>query len=157
MLLFLAAWLVAWAFGEVSVAREIVSGRAKEGALFLTAWLALWTIGGAFALYAWLWTLAGREIILLQPDVLSIRRDLLGVGPTREYDLTQVRRLRVAPLAADGFAWGNTTRWWGVGGGAIAFDYGSKTFRFGAGIDEAEGRQIIDELKSRHPFEGETA
>ena len=32
--------------------------------------------------------------------------------------------------------------------GTIAFDYGAKTFRFGDGLDEAEGRQIIKKIQA---------
>ena len=40
----------------------------------------------------------------------------------------------------------------GIGGGLIAFDYGAKTFRFGAGVEEAEAQGIVTRLKSRHAF-----
>jgi hypothetical protein len=36
--------------------------------------------------------------------------------------------------------------------GTISFDYGAKTFRFGAGLDEAEAHQNITQLKSRYSF-----
>jgi hypothetical protein len=35
--------------------------------------------------------------------------------------------------------------------GMLAFDYGCKTFRFGAGVEEAEARVILQRLKSRWP------
>jgi hypothetical protein len=41
---------------------------------------------------------------------------------------------------------------WGIGGGLIAFDYGAKTFRFGASVDESEARDIVSELKAIHAF-----
>ncbi len=38
---------------------------------------------------------------------------------------------------------------WGVGGGTIAFDYGAKTYRFGAQLEEAEAKQIIQAVRER--------
>jgi hypothetical protein len=35
--------------------------------------------------------------------------------------------------------------------GAVAFDYGAATFRFGAGIDEAEAKQIVAEIQQKFP------
>jgi hypothetical protein len=157
LLVFLAAWLVGWAFGEVFAAREVLTGRAKEGTLFLVAWLVMWTIGGGFAIYTWVWALVGKEIIRLTPGMLAVRRDVLGFGRTKEYDLSYVKRLRVAQQVSDPLGWGSSMRFWGIGGGTIAFDYGSKTFHFAASIDEAEGHQIVGELKSRHSFGGEAA
>jgi hypothetical protein len=43
-------------------------------------------------------------------------------------------------------------QFWGIGGGPIAFDYGSQTVRIGSGLDEAEAREIVKELRSRHAF-----
>jgi hypothetical protein len=152
LLLFLAAWLVGWAFAEVTVIRELMTERAKEGTLFIAAWLLMWTVGGGFAIYTMSWSLVGKEILRVEPGALSVRRDVLGFGRTKEYDLDQVKNLRVASQAADPFGWGAGMRLWGMDGGTIAFDYGAKTFHFAAGVDEAEGRQILDELSSRHPF-----
>jgi len=154
LLVFLSAWLVGWAFGEVMVTRQLFSGRAREGGLFLAAWLTMWTVGGAAAIYAWLWMAVGKEIVSLRPGVLSIRRDVFGLGRSHEYDLAHVRGLRLSPQVSDPFGRTSGTRFWGIGGGLIAFDYGAKTFRFGAGVDEAEASQIIGELKARHSFEG---
>jgi hypothetical protein len=61
-------------------------------------------------------------------------------------DTTEVRRLRVAPLAQP------------IRGiplpsfhGLIAFDYGSRTVRFGAGIDEAEAFDLVKRVTGRFP------
>jgi hypothetical protein len=77
---------------------------------------------------------------------------VFGVGRDREYDLAHVRRLRVVPHVSDPYGWRSTMRWWGVGGGSLAFDYGAKTVQFGA-VDEAEGHDIVEELRSRHVFD----
>ncbi len=38
---------------------------------------------------------------------------------------------------------------WGLTGGKLKFDYGLKTIKFGNGIDEAEAKHLIDEIKRR--------
>jgi hypothetical protein len=40
---------------------------------------------------------------------------------------------------------------WGMSGGLIAFDYGAQTFRFGAGVDEAEAKHILEKITARFP------
>jgi hypothetical protein len=39
--------------------------------------------------------------------------------------------------------------WWLGGNGTVAFDYGARTYRFGRGIDEAEAKQVVAELRPR--------
>ena len=153
MLLFLGVWLVGWTFGETFAAYQLSTGGVGGGGAFLIVWLTLWTVGGCFAFYVWLWTLVGKEVVRLEPGALTLRRDVLGLGRTREYDLAHVSRLREAAPVADAHGWGRS-RWPpGIAGGVVAFDYGSETVRFGASIDEAEGHQIVEELQARHTFE----
>jgi hypothetical protein len=87
MSLFLTAWLVGWGFGEVFAARELLSGKPGPPDLFVAAWLAAWTVGAGAAICVWLWMAKAREVIVLQRDALTVRREVLGVGPAREYDL----------------------------------------------------------------------
>lgn len=156
-LLFLTAWLVGWAFGEVTAGWQVLSGRAGGASLFLLAWLAMWTLGGGWAIYTWLWMAAGKEIVSLRPSMLCLKRDTFGVGRTHEYDLAHVKDLRVAAQPSDAFGWNSGTRVWGLGGGLIAFDYGARTFRFGGAVDEAEAAQIVADLKARHAFGAKAA
>lgn len=150
-MLFLLAWLGAWAFGEVGALNQLAYG-AHGVKPFMLFWLAGWTIGGGFAAFAWLWMLAGRERILLRPRTLAIRHEVFGVGRTREYDLAHVRNLRVSPAAYDPYGWGAGARSWGLGGGPVAFDYGAKTVRLVASVEEPEAAQIVRELNARHAF-----
>ena len=151
-MLFLSAWLVGWGFGEVMVSRELLFGDADAPDLFLSVWLIMWTLGGGVAIYAWLRMLAGTELVLLGRGVLTIKEELFGVGRSNEYDLAHVKHLRIEPLSLFPADMGAALRFWGIGGGPIAFDYGSKTLRFGAGLDDAEARDVVRELRERHSF-----
>jgi hypothetical protein len=70
-------------------------GQPKGGALFLTGWLGAWTVGGGLAIYFWLWMIAGHEVVTLTPTLLGLRRDVLGFGRSRDYDLLSVKNLSV--------------------------------------------------------------
>ena len=93
-----------------------------------------------------------RTFVILRPRSLVIGREVFGLGRTREYDLTEVKNFRVAAAAKGLFAWTASARFWGLGGGPIAFDYGSKTVRVAAAVNEPEAIQIVNELKARRSF-----
>jgi hypothetical protein len=155
--LFIGFWLCGWAFAEFSVIQMLTTGnKLGRGNLFLVGWLGVWTVGGYLAISLCLWSIAGHEIVSLTPVTLAIRRDILGFGRSREYDLPSVKNLRIdrTPLNSRGAFWSSDSP--PMLSGAIAFDYGSKTFRFGGGLDEAEASQIIERLKSRYPFDPKT-
>jgi hypothetical protein len=88
-------------FGEIIVTREIIFGHSHnvahlsareefDGKLFLVVWLALWSVGGTFAIISLLWNFAGVEKVLLGPSILTTKREVLGIGPVREYELRSV-------------------------------------------------------------------
>ncbi len=152
---FLGFWTIGWACGEVFAIRQLFFMPKGQNfpEIFLLAWLGAWTVGGAFAIYTWLWTVSGKERIRLRPAALSMKRDVLGFGRTREFDLNHVANIRVSTQNYNPFDFSSGMRFWGLGGGLIAFDYGAKTFRFGASIDEAEAKEIVNELAKRHRFD----
>lgn len=139
-------WLTIWSIAIAGATREVLTGHGRGlGIGFLAVWLAGACLGGGFVLYTWLWNAVGREIVGLRPGLLTVRRDVAGTGRTREYDLLEVRAMRVCPSSPDE-AWGASMRCWLGGAGTIAFDYGAKTVRFGDGIDEAEAALVVAEL-----------
>jgi hypothetical protein len=149
---FLAVWLCGWLVGEVVTLRSAFGARGGARAPpvpFLLFWIAGWTAGGAFTMYAWIWNAFGREVIELDGRALIIRREPIGLPPRKEYDLLQVRNLRVVPF--DGSLWSNRDSYGGIRGGPLAFDYGAETVRFGTGIDEAEARMILESVRTRFP------
>jgi hypothetical protein len=107
---------------------------------FVLAWVFLW------AIYMLVLAMAGREVIEVSQQSIVIRRKIiigntiLPTAPPKEYPMEHIKNLRTWPAL----------RW--SGGGALAFDYGAKTVRFAAGIDDAEARQILERLKDSLPW-----
>lgn len=147
---FLTLWLCGWLAGEIMVPITLITNAKKEPgeAAFILVWLSFWTVGGAFAIYIWLWQVKGYEVITVSPSALCIKREIFGYGHIKHYDATEIRQLRMAPLAYNPLTFRG---FWGVGEGSIAFDYGCKTVRFGAGVDEAEARIILETIINRLP------
>jgi hypothetical protein len=145
---FMLVWLSAWFFGESQVIRRLLAPGVSGPKGFLALWLVAWTLGGVFAARTVLWILFGREVIELRDSELAVRREALGIGRTRTYDLGAIKNLRAAPSPVPT----GRSSVGDVGGtsGTIAFDYGPKTIRCGGGLDEAEAGQIVELLKQRN-------
>lgn len=154
IILFLGFWLTGWATGEIIVGALFLRGLLAllrgqppdvgEGAgmLFMGIWLTLWTFGGGFALLTWLWNLAGKEIIAVDGEGLTIRRAVFGVGPAKRYAAAYVDRLRLADESqGSGGPWG----------GGLLFDYGGSTVRCGAGLTPHEAREVLARIADRFP------
>lgn len=148
--LFLTFWLGGWACGEFFAVRQLLRKPEISANLFLISWLGMWTVFGVMAIWSWFWMLSGREVIRIGSGVLAIRREVFGIGATKEYSLTEIRDLRVGPPEYQ-------SRRNMIPGGTIVFDYGAKTYRFGQGVDEAEAKQLVREILSRYPIAERTS
>jgi hypothetical protein len=147
---FLTLWMLGWAWGEVFVARLLLSGDELHGERnFVTLWLILWTAGGIATAVKWLWNVAGIERVRFRSDAALIRREVFGVGFSREYDASRVGKLwltddfQKAPAArrpAD------------RRGGKISFDYVETTVQFGIRLDRGEAARIILKIQKRFAF-----
>jgi hypothetical protein len=156
--IFLGIWLVFWAFGWVAAFSQIASGQGGAGAdAFMLVWITGWTLGGAFACAVLAWSIAGRERILLTPSTLRISRKAFNVGRTKEYDVCHIAKLRVSPEPYNPFDFRSSMRFFGIGGGHLAFDYGASTIRFGSAVDEGEAHMLCSELLNRNSALGEPA
>lgn len=147
---FLGFWLCAWAVAEVLIPLRFLEGEAPPGGwLLMVVWFVVWTVAGVLAVYAWLWQVMGKEIVTVREGRLTFRRDVGGFGLDKVYDLSEVRELRAEPVAFDPMDFSTALQLWGIGGGAITFDYEGKTRRFGIGLDETEARQAVAAIKKR--------
>jgi hypothetical protein len=141
---FLGVWLCGWTMGEISALQSLLGAMDNIAAAgFLLVWLAGWTAAGAFTIYLFLYMTVGRERILVRADSILIRREILGLGRVRTYDLMSVRNMRVEMPRKRGPRTGRT------GWGLIAFDYNDQTVQFGMVFSPEEAQQIVDRIKGR--------
>jgi hypothetical protein len=149
-MLFLPVWLVGWAFGEATVLRQLLSPSQPGGPdLFMLLWLTGWTLGGGWVLAIVTWLVAGRERVRVEQGTLTLEHAIGFVGRRRSYDLRQVSGLRTLPQTSQELMAGNMMPFGFGRAGALAFDYGTSTVRWGAGLDEAEARVIVERLGER--------
>jgi len=141
----LAVWLLGWGAGEVAAASQLLGGPNPAGAsVFLALWLAAWTMGGLLAAGSLAWSLAGREVIMVEGPSLAIRHEVAGVGRTRTFEVRRIQALRPAQpgdqLPAD--RRGRRAR-----RGAIAFEVDGAPHRLGLTL---EGHDVEAVLQALH-------
>jgi hypothetical protein len=148
ILIFLPIWLVGWTIGGVSAFAQFLRG----GEPFLAIWLCGWTVAWLAVFLALAWSLWGVELIGVVGGDLEVGESLLGFTRMRLY-----RGSDVSDLAAAGsppmFGRGQLTIPFIVKPrfGAVKFNYGGRTVYTAQGLDEAEGRMIVERLLRRLP------
>jgi len=102
-------------------------------------------VAGTIAIY--LWQYAARDVVQLDDNVLTLRRELGPWSVSRTFDLAEVRDVRHDPLVPSPFRTYHP-RDLGIGG-VIAFDAGGKTHRFGLDLSEADAQNLIALIRPR--------
>ena len=148
LLAILGLWLVVWIAAGVWGVAQILR---FEG-IPLIAPLIVWLIGLLLIAPFLAWLLTGRELIRVAGGDLELGRSVLGWTRWRRYRGRDVAHLAAAP----GLTWPGLLqpelpflarrRW-----GALKFAYGARTVHAAFGLDEAEGRMIVEWLAKRLP------
>jgi len=155
--IYLGIVIILWAAGEVIFLDMLIFDPVEFGksASFLVILLIFVTALGGYLVYQFIWQLSGKEVIDISTHNIVITHAALGIRSPREFSAEHINDLRMSTTIIDVnnliflFYFGSNTIRRNIG--SLAFDYGAKTYRFGAGIDEAEAKMIIAEIGNKFP------
>jgi len=149
IMLFLLVWLGGWTVGGVAAIGALLSTSFQP---FLVFWLGGWALGEALVAATLCWLFSGVEVLRVLGSDLEVSHQMLGFTRRRLFRGSEIRdlssyatpffgRYNQMPLP---FLAGNKT-------GSVKFTYGARTIYLAAGLDEPEGRLIVDRLRQRLP------
>ena len=97
--------------------------------------------------------MAGREIILIESNLLILKKSIFGLGIARKFELVKIRNLRAKPLKNSKTVTvrKRSSASWQKREGEIAFDYEIRTHRFGKDLEPPVARRICDLLAQYLP------
>lgn len=152
---FLAIWLVGWTIGGGAAMSQFVAAPGGFERGFLAVWLVGWAFGWVFAASWLLWQIGGEHRLAVYQGALVYRWRMPLLSRTRRYDAAQVRNLASADGGWPAFFGGGMPAakppFAPMQVGTIRFDYGVRTIRLVPGLDEAEGRIIVERLAAKLP------
>jgi hypothetical protein len=123
------------------------------GLLFvLVPWLIMWLGGVAWFLFNLLWERYGREVLLIDNDTLTLRREEPLYASNERFDVSGVHSLRAVSRGAGYYLslypWAADIIYhpW-----HLAFEYGGDTIRFAGALDGEEAQRTVDDIAARVP------
>jgi hypothetical protein len=99
-LVFLAVWLTGWTIGGIAAFTQLVAG-GWGVRLFMLLWLCGWAFGEGAVVLAIAWQLRGRELLVVTPEHLEVRKEIGSFARTKLYDATLVRNVEAARVPHD--------------------------------------------------------
>jgi hypothetical protein len=147
-------WLIGFVIGGKMLIDDSLNGDNPSIVKnFLIFGVAGWSVAVVCTITMILWLTGGVEIVKVDGGILELRKQIFSVGLTRKYQIDAIRHLTINSISDDDqFGFGTSRDLLSLKGGVVKFDYGMKTIKFGAGIDEAEGRLLIQTLRQNSNF-----
>jgi hypothetical protein len=145
--LFLPFWLLFWTMGGVMAIIEL----QRTGEPLLAIWLCGWAAGWLSVFLVIAWMIWGAELIGTPAGDLEIGHSLFGWTRSRLYrgrDISHLSAAETPFFARFQFSLPFIMR---ARSGAIKFSYGGRTIHAAEGLDEAEGRMIVERLLRHLP------
>ena len=143
---FFGTFMLAGLIGERSVISQfsfpVSAGDLLSQNLFGLVFVTFWCF---LVLYGFGWSLLKKELIKLDSTTLVHKNAILGVGRSRSFVVSQIKRLRteIPPPADDGEG-GKTPP--SPGKKNIMFDYGRATHVIATNLDAADANFIVDAM-----------
>ncbi|MBI3297139.1 MAG: hypothetical protein HYZ75_03175 [Elusimicrobia bacterium] len=133
VMLFMGAWLAAWAVGELSAIRGLLGPNPWFAKLFLLVWLSGWTLSGALVGAIFIAT-SGlfREVLWRDGRQFFRRWEGLGLYWTLRHEVSAMGPIAPAKDA-----------------GGLRFDYAGKEIIIGLGLDEGQTARLLELLRER--------
>jgi hypothetical protein len=146
LIVFLAASLGVWFLGEKIIVSLIVEMSVLQGYTFVfLLWFIGWTAMGFYLFLKLAWALAGRETVIVSPDILKIEKKYIGMRRSKEYVLKEVENIQLEPNEALRHRRGIVHS--AFFKGFIKFNYGTKTIAFLNSVEEDEAVYILEQIK----------
>lgn len=128
---------------------QLFTGATQE---FMLTWIFGSVVGGGGGLLFASWFLFGRQVVTLTNDQLRIAYKLFGVGPGKNYRLSETGRLHIEPnYEKNDFLFKMLGMFTLIdpSEGGVKFTYGKKKVRFAQWLDDAEATEIMKRVNVR--------
>lgn len=144
----LIIWALLWTSCGVYILYLLFSGSAgQDMRSFLIIYLGFWAYFEYKVIYAYRWRSAGKELIEIGTDRLSITRLIGNRGIPRHYSLDYIKNVRIFEDTSGGFIKTMNDSYWVVSGDRLAFDFQGKLITFAMQIPESDASALASLIK----------
>ncbi|HEX9598878.1 MAG TPA: hypothetical protein VF963_05845 [Gaiellaceae bacterium] len=143
-LVFLAAWLTVWTVGGIAAIGELLTGD-WSGRPFVLLWLCAWAYGEWMVTGIIAWQLFGRELLIVTPEQIEVRKEVGRCARTKLYEVALVRDFGAARVPSPEDERPRKDF-------CLEFAYDDEIVRVGDGMGEREAEHIAASVSARiHP------
>lgn len=143
----LFAWLFVWTLSGCIVIGNYFTLTNTNIKLVVIVWLGFWAYFEFTTARAFIFKKFGKEKIWIKGSTFNYWRDVAGRGKKFEFEASLIKDLSLIEKNKKDFFQFMNDSFWVVGTESIAFTYGTKTYRFGVQLDEADAKELLKQIK----------
>ena len=145
---FLFLWFILWSISGLIVLSQYFIMPDPNTKTAIIVWMGFWAYFEYKIFHAYLWRKSGKEKIKINDKKLLYKRDVLGRGKIKMYDIDIIKNLRLIEPKEDSFIENLNNSYWVIGGEKLAFDYYGREIKFGLQLDETDAKALLKLMKN---------
>jgi len=139
-------WLTGWSFGLKHMIKLISEFDPTSIDYFLVVWVVGWLLGGSSVIGTLLWSLLGREKLILDRNEVILKKSVLGLGRKKKLSKEKIIKLRRVNVCSSPFS-GCRVIPFSNSIGKITFDYGLRSYSVGLSLDSSEVDYLLQKIE----------
>lgn len=145
---FLLLWFILWSISGLIVLSQYFVMPDPNTKTAIIVWMGFWAYFEYKIFHAYLWRKSGKEKIKINDKKLLYKRDVLGRGKIKIYDIDFIKDLRLIEPKEDSFIENLNNSYWVIAGEKLAFDYYGREIKFGLQLDETDAKALLKLIKN---------
>lgn len=140
-------WLLLWTLCGMIVFSQFFVNHGQQTKIFMFVWFIFWIYFEYKIVFAYMWRKGGKEIIKLNRDGISIKRDINGNGKEKFYTKESIDNFKIVDFGSKNIALHMNTSFWAIGGETLKFESNGKQVAFGMQLTELEAKEVYKQIK----------
>jgi hypothetical protein len=144
----LLAWLAGWAFCGAVFMYYLIIAQANSDRIFFIICTAVWLYFFVRILKVFLWRIAGREIIIMEPGMLTIQNAFWNSGRKEKFAMHQIFKLGLITRSPTNFLAFLDNSFWIMGGEKIGFSFSGRRVQLGKQLQTRDAELLVRVIES---------
>lgn len=121
----------------------------RQQVIYLIIFVSFWAYFEVSTMKALIWTLFGKELIMIDAEALNVKRAIFSYGRSNRYFYENIKKLRVEKDDATSLNKFLDRAYWSPGSDTVKLEYLGKNKSFGRKLDEKDATLLLRFINDR--------
>jgi hypothetical protein len=134
---------------DLNVGENFDEDVRRQQLIYLTIFVSFWAYFEYITVKALLWTLFGKEMLMIDSEALHVKRSILNYGKSHRYFFENIKKFRVENTNETSLNKYLDNAYWSGGSDSIKLEYQGKQKSFGRKLDDKNANLLLRFINNR--------